>query len=187
MASIVEVAHQSDNENSDIPLSPSPSSLASPAAANFAKSNVSAAAATVDETKSLTSTREQNNTTVTTVTSTAPTDLRAAITAVELASAAEVGRAEVDEKVNQKDTTTKKINEFSDNDDDDESTEDESNGVYDEIPLSDMTFNEDEGKYTYPCPCGDLFELFLEDLEDGEDIAYCPSCSLKIRVTDINT
>ena len=25
----------------------------------------------------------------------------------------------------------------------------------------------------------------LEDLEDGEDIAYCPSCSLKIKVLDI--
>ena len=25
-------------------------------------------------------------------------------------------------------------------------------------------------------------ELFLDDIEAGEDIAYCPSCSLKIRV-----
>jgi len=66
--------------------------------------------------------------------------------------------------------------------DDDDSSDDEGDGVYDEIPLSDMTFLEEEQKYTYPCPCGDLFELFVEDLDDGEDIAYCPSCSLKIRV-----
>ena len=48
-----------------------------------------------------------------------------------------------------------------------------------------MTFEEDSGRYTYPCPCGDMFEIYLEDLEDGEDIAYCPSCSLKIKVLDI--
>jgi len=54
--------------------------------------------------------------------------------------------------------------------------------MYDDIPLSDMTFDEGEQKYTYPCPCGDIFELFLDDIEAGEDIAYCPSCSLKIRV-----
>ena len=66
--------------------------------------------------------------------------------------------------------------------DDGDSSDDEGDGVYDEIPLSDMTFLEEEQKYTYPCPCGDLFELFVEDLDDGEDIVYCPSCSLKIRV-----
>jgi hypothetical protein len=73
---------------------------------------------------------------------------------------------------------------MSDISEDDSDDENESDDVYDEIPLSDMTFVEDEGKYTYPCPCGDLFEIFLEDLEDGEDIAYCPSCSLKIRVLE---
>ena len=48
--------------------------------------------------------------------------------------------------------------------------------------LADMTFNEAEQLYTYLCPCGDLFEITLEELYDGEDIAPCPSCSLKIRV-----
>ena len=57
--------------------------------------------------------------------------------------------------------------------------------LYDEIPMSEMTFDEDNGRYTYPCPCGDLFEIYLEDLEDGEDIAYCPSCSLKIKILNI--
>ena len=64
----------------------------------------------------------------------------------------------------------------------DSSDEDDSGSVYDEIPLDEMEFEEAEGKYTYPCPCGDLFEIYLEDLQDGEDIAYCPSCSLKIKV-----
>lgn len=54
--------------------------------------------------------------------------------------------------------------------------------IYDEVPLHDMEFDAEEGRYTYPCPCGDEFEIYLEDLQDGEDIAYCPSCSLKIRV-----
>ncbi|CAO3628834.1 unnamed protein product [Cunninghamella blakesleeana] len=53
---------------------------------------------------------------------------------------------------------------------------------YDEIEIEDMEFDEDEQVYTYPCPCGDKFEIFLDDLKDGEDIARCPSCSLIIRV-----
>ena len=54
--------------------------------------------------------------------------------------------------------------------------------VYETVALADMTFNEAEQLYTYLCPCGDLFEITLEELYDGEDIAPCPSCSLKIRV-----
>ncbi|KAI9306382.1 CSL zinc finger-domain-containing protein, partial [Cunninghamella echinulata] len=50
------------------------------------------------------------------------------------------------------------------------------------IEIEDMEFDEDEQVYTYPCPCGDKFEIFLDDLKDGEDIARCPSCSLIIRV-----
>ncbi|KAJ8658185.1 diphthamide biosynthesis protein 3 [Lichtheimia ornata] len=53
---------------------------------------------------------------------------------------------------------------------------------YDEIEIEDMEFNEDEEIYTYPCPCGDKFEISIDDLRDGEDIARCPSCSLIIRV-----
>ena len=54
--------------------------------------------------------------------------------------------------------------------------------VYEEVRLSDMEFKEEEQMYFYKCPCGDLFEISLEELHDGEDIAPCPSCSLKIRV-----
>jgi diphthamide biosynthesis protein 3 len=54
--------------------------------------------------------------------------------------------------------------------------------MYEEVPLAKMTFNEEEQLYTYSCPCGDVFEISLEELHDGEDVAPCPSCSLKIRV-----
>ena len=55
-------------------------------------------------------------------------------------------------------------------------------GIYEDVPLADMNYEEDEQRYTYQCPCGDLFEIFLEELHDGEDIAHCPSCTLKVRV-----
>jgi diphthamide biosynthesis protein 3 len=45
-----------------------------------------------------------------------------------------------------------------------------------------MTFDPDLQLYTYPCPCGDRFQIGLDDLRDSEDIAVCPSCSLMIRV-----
>ena len=53
---------------------------------------------------------------------------------------------------------------------------------YDEIEIEDMIFNEATSLYTYPCPCGDQFEILLQDLRDGEDVAVCPSCSLMIKV-----
>ncbi|KAL8956470.1 MAG: hypothetical protein Q9193_006023 [Seirophora villosa] len=54
--------------------------------------------------------------------------------------------------------------------------------IYDEIELEDLTYHPSTTLYTYPCPCGDQFEITLQDLRDGEDIAVCPSCSLMIRV-----
>lgn len=54
--------------------------------------------------------------------------------------------------------------------------------IYDEIEIEDMTYDPTLQIYTYPCPCGDRFEIGLADLQDGEDIAVCPSCSLMIRV-----
>lgn len=54
--------------------------------------------------------------------------------------------------------------------------------IYDEIELEDLTFHPSTALYTYPCPCGDQFEISLPDLRAGEDIAVCPSCSLMIRV-----
>lgn len=53
-------------------------------------------------------------------------------------------------------------------------------GVYEEVALSRMKF--EDGFFTYECPCGDLFEITLEELREGETIAACPSCTLKIRV-----
>lgn len=45
-----------------------------------------------------------------------------------------------------------------------------------------MTYDPTLQLYTYPCPCGDRFEINIDDLRDGEEIAVCPSCSLMIRV-----
>ena len=59
---------------------------------------------------------------------------------------------------------------------------DDLNSVYEEVELSEMEWEEDEEAYFYPCPCGDRFIMPLEDLEVGEEIALCPSCSLRIRV-----
>ena len=54
--------------------------------------------------------------------------------------------------------------------------------IYDEIEIEDMTFDKTLQIYHYPCPCGDRFEIYIEDLRDGNEIAVCPSCSLQIRV-----
>ncbi|ODQ52202.1 zf-CSL-domain-containing protein [Saitoella complicata NRRL Y-17804] len=53
---------------------------------------------------------------------------------------------------------------------------------YDEVEIEDMSFDPDTQKYTYPCPCGDRFEITVEELREGEDVARCPSCSLILRV-----
>ncbi|KAK7264352.1 hypothetical protein RJT34_31959 [Clitoria ternatea] len=53
---------------------------------------------------------------------------------------------------------------------------------YDDVEIEDMEWNEELQAYTYPCPCGDLFQITTEDLKLGEEIARCPSCSLYITV-----
>uniref|UniRef100_A0A915AK95 Diphthamide biosynthesis protein 3 n=1 Tax=Parascaris univalens TaxID=6257 RepID=A0A915AK95_PARUN len=53
---------------------------------------------------------------------------------------------------------------------------------HDEIEIEDFEYDDDTCIYTYPCPCGDRFEISKEMLESGEDIATCPSCSLIVRV-----
>lgn len=53
---------------------------------------------------------------------------------------------------------------------------------YDEIEIEDMNWDEKLQAFTYSCPCGDLFQITMEELRAGEDIAHCPSCSLYIRV-----
>ena len=57
-----------------------------------------------------------------------------------------------------------------------------SSAIYEEVEIEDMIFDSEKEIYTYACPCGDKFYISLEDLYDGEDIANCPSCTLRIRV-----
>ncbi|CAK7263769.1 Diphthamide biosynthesis protein 3 [Sporothrix epigloea] len=61
--------------------------------------------------------------------------------------------------------------------------------IYDEVEIEDMTFDAARGLYQYPCPCGDRFEITLDELlDESNDIAVCPSCSLMIRVIyDVET
>lgn len=54
--------------------------------------------------------------------------------------------------------------------------------VYDEVEIEDMSFDKESETYSYPCPCGDKFSISLEELLDGEEIATCPSCTLRIRI-----
>ncbi|KAK1332462.1 hypothetical protein QTO34_007140 [Cnephaeus nilssonii] len=53
---------------------------------------------------------------------------------------------------------------------------------HDEVEIEDFQYDEDLETYFYPCPCGDNFCITKEDLENGEDVATCPSCSLIIKV-----
>ncbi|XP_047926310.1 diphthamide biosynthesis protein 3 isoform X1 [Anser cygnoides] len=53
---------------------------------------------------------------------------------------------------------------------------------HDEVEIEDFEYDAESGTYSYPCPCGDRFLITREDLENGEDVATCPSCSLILRV-----
>ena len=53
---------------------------------------------------------------------------------------------------------------------------------HDEVEIEDFEYDPDTDTYYYPCPCGDQFEISLEDLEAGEEVATCPSCSLVLKV-----
>eukprot|EP00890_Picochlorum_soloecismus_P002629 jgi/Picsp_1/3367/NSC_06205-R1_diphthamide biosynthesis protein 3 len=54
--------------------------------------------------------------------------------------------------------------------------------LHDEVELEDMDWNEELQAFTFQCPCGDLFQISLEELAAGEEIARCPSCSLYVQV-----
>ncbi|CRG97746.1 zinc finger protein, putative [Plasmodium gallinaceum] len=56
------------------------------------------------------------------------------------------------------------------------------NVIYEEVKLEDFEFDESIKTFFYPCPCGDIFEITLEDLLKGENILRCPSCSLTIKI-----
>ncbi|XP_068458128.1 diphthamide biosynthesis protein 3 [Clinocottus analis] len=53
---------------------------------------------------------------------------------------------------------------------------------HDEVEIEDFEYDEDSETYTFPCPCGDKFTISKEELQSGEDVATCPSCSLIVRV-----
>jgi len=53
---------------------------------------------------------------------------------------------------------------------------------HDEVEIEDFEYDEDEETYYYPCPCGDRFAITKEELECGEEVATCPSCSLIVKV-----
>ncbi|CAH1364453.1 unnamed protein product [Tenebrio molitor] len=53
---------------------------------------------------------------------------------------------------------------------------------HDEIEIEDFEYDEEEEIYSYPCPCGDRFQISKEELLAGEEIATCPSCSLIVKV-----
>jgi diphthamide biosynthesis protein 3 len=53
---------------------------------------------------------------------------------------------------------------------------------HDEVEIEDMEYDEETESYYYPCPCGDRFQISKEDLENGEETATCPSCSLLVKV-----
>ncbi|XP_070936950.1 putative DPH3 homolog B [Macaca nemestrina] len=53
----------------------------------------------------------------------------------------------------------------------------------DEVEIEDFQYDEDSETYFCPCPCGDNFAITKEDLENGEGVAMCPSCSLLTKVT----
>ncbi|KAM4044020.1 diphthamide biosynthesis protein 3 isoform 1-T1 [Anomaloglossus baeobatrachus] len=53
---------------------------------------------------------------------------------------------------------------------------------HDEVEIEDFEYDEDTDTYYYPCPCGDRFAITKEDLENGEEVATCPTCSLLVRV-----
>lgn len=63
--------------------------------------------------------------------------------------------------------------------------------AYEEVNLHDMEFDALDQLLLYPCPCGDLFELSLSELRAavaaatdccGWAVAFCPACSLRIKV-----
>lgn len=55
--------------------------------------------------------------------------------------------------------------------------------IYEEVEVEDMAFDAQTRTFTYPCPCGDKFAISLDEMaSDGEDIALCPSCTLRLRV-----
>lgn len=58
----------------------------------------------------------------------------------------------------------------------------DSDEYFEEIDIDEFIYNQETETYTYPCPCGDYFTITKEELENGEEAARCPSCSLVVKV-----
>ena len=54
--------------------------------------------------------------------------------------------------------------------------------IYDEVEIDDMSWEESLSTFFYNCPCGDKFAITMQQLLEGDDIAECPSCTLRIKV-----
>ncbi len=46
--------------------------------------------------------------------------------------------------------------------------------IYDEIEIDDMDF--EEGKFYYPCPCGDKFQITLVSINRTYHTYFCDFC-----------
>lgn len=53
-----------------------------------------------------------------------------------------------------------------------------------EIHLDDMEFDEDSDLYWARCRCGDRYEVNEEQLDSGDTIVGCQSCSLRAKIID---
>ncbi|KAI5186009.1 diphthamide biosynthesis protein 3 [Nematocida homosporus] len=58
----------------------------------------------------------------------------------------------------------------------------DSSEYFEERDIDEFIYDLERDVYTFPCPCGDYFTITGEELENGEEAARCPSCSLVIRV-----
>lgn len=51
-----------------------------------------------------------------------------------------------------------------------------------QVNIEDFTYDEDLETYFHPCSCGEKYEIFKGDLINGEDMATCCGCSMKIKI-----
>ncbi|KAH0471871.1 MAG: uncharacterized protein KVP18_004971 [Porospora cf. gigantea A] len=60
--------------------------------------------------------------------------------------------------------------------------------AYEHVPLDKMQVGIVDGQafLFYQCPCGDFFELSVDELRAGARVAVCPSCSLEVVVIQVD-
>ena len=54
--------------------------------------------------------------------------------------------------------------------------------LHDEVEIEDMEWSEELQSFTYQCPCGDLFQITLDELAAGTRV-YAPGSSAACPVT----